>query len=172
MSVRYGEGRLPQNRPTFHFIQHARSATKLSVEPALVARSCAVLIWTRMQQLNLLAQCTLNANTGIVFHIFSSTRTNRHALLSSRTSRPQRPLLLHGKRRRAHAQKVKLGRPPEPARRDLSNDLNDRAVVGASCVAPGSTRYPGSTSSAPNATTSARVAERTTSPRAYFRTAP
>jgi hypothetical protein len=77
---------------------------------------------------------------------------------------------LHGSRRRAHPQKVKLGRPPEPGRRGLSNDQHDRDVVGYYVVL-GSTRYPGSASSAPNATTSASVAERTTSPRAYILTA-
>ena len=54
--------------------------------------------------------------------------------------------------------------------RGLYDDRNERAVGGY--VARGSTCYSGSTSSAPNATTSTRVAERATSPRAYIRTAP
>ena len=52
------------------------------------------------------------------------------------------------------------------------DDRNKRAVVGGYGVVPGFTRYPGSTSSAPNATTSAMVAEWTTSPCAYVWTVP
>lgn len=58
--------------------------------------------------------------------------------------------------------------------REPCDDWNERAVVGYVASGPvcHPTRYPGSTSFAPNATTSARVAERTTSPRVYIRTAP
>src|SRR5829696_310940 len=52
------------------------------------------------------------------------------------------------------------------------DDRNKRAVVGGYGIVPGFTRYPSSTSSAPNATTSAMVAEWTTSPCAYVWTVP
>src|SRR5215204_7371918 len=87
--------------------------------------------------------------------------------LPCRLSRPQRPPLLHRGRLRAHAQRVRLKPPLGPC-----DDRNKRAVVGGYGVVPGFTRYPGSTSSAPNATTSAMVAEWTTSPCAYVWTVP